>query len=440
MGQNNANTATLDLNGFDQTAISLVSNPVITNANSVGKSITSATPATLTINQSADTLYASLLTGELALNKSGTGRLSLLGANAHNGLTTVSVGTLTLQNRTALGGVAAGTVVSNGATLEVQGNLVIGAEPLSINGIGTLGGGALISVSGANTYGGLVTVSTNATLSALSGSTLNLNGGVDKTGTTATFTGGGSININVAPITGAPAGSDVIVDGVALGINVASIYNGSTFVKNGGLLVNGANQAVPNGSEVTLGDTAANTDGTWFVNGTTQTIAALASEGTGGKAITLGGGALTVNQSADTVYDGAITGAGSVEKTGAGKLALQALNGTLDFSTLTVTDGSLDLHSPLGTGTSIINANAETNIAVSQTLGELNIGAGGIVNLGALPPPAPAFAGAGEPLFAADAGFAGANPPIQPVPEPGSAALIFGGMLTLLGLRRRSAR
>ena len=27
----------------------------------------------------------------------------------------------------------------------------------------------------------------------------------------------------------------------------------------------------------------------------------------------------------------------------------------------------------------------------------------------------------------------------QPVPEPGSAALLFGGMLTLLGIRRRRA-
>ena len=274
LGQNDGNAAALDLNGFSQTASSLTSNPVVTNAFSVGKSITSATPATLTINQATNTTYASVLTGELALTKSDVGRLTLLGANSHNGLTTVSNGVLNIQNRAALGSVTGGTFVGNGGTLEVQGNLVIGAEALTLNGTGFSGTGALVNVSGTNTYGGLITIATNSTISAQSGSVLNLIGGVDKSGTTVTFTGGGSINITGVPVTGSLSGSDLVVDGVGLSMNVASTYNGPTFIKGGGLLFNGVNQAVPNGSKVTLGDGATNTDGTWFVNGKRRPSAA----------------------------------------------------------------------------------------------------------------------------------------------------------------------
>ena len=433
LGQNDANAATLDLNGFNQTAASLVSNPTTPNVNTVPKSITSATPATLTINQATTTTYASLITGEVSFEKSGTGKLSLLGANSHNGLTTVSNGVLNIQHRTALGSVTGGTSVANGATLEVQGNLFIGAESLSLNGPGAGGStGALVNVSGTNTYGGLITVATNSTISAQSGSTLILIGGVDKTATTATFTGGGTIILNGAPVSGSLSGSDLVIDGVGVNMNVASTYNGPTFIKGGGLLINGANQALPNVSKLTLGDATTNSDGTWFVNGTTQTIGGLASAGTGVKSVTLGGGALTVDQATDTVYDGSITGAGSFEKKGAGRLAL---TGIVNIPTVNVNDGTFDLHVALGTGASTINANDVVNLGVSQTLAALNIGEGGIVNLGSLPPPAPSLAVGGEPLFAQGGDMIGS--PTQAVPEPGSAALLLGGIATLLGFRRR---
>jgi autotransporter-associated beta strand protein len=426
LGQNDGNTATLDLNGFNQTAASLTSNPAVPNANSIGKSITTALPATLTIDQGANTSYASLLTGELSLEKTGVGRLTLLGANTYNGVTTVTDGVLAIQHRTALGSTLGGTVVANGGTLEVQGNLNVGAEALTLNGAGFLGTGALLSVAGNNIYGGPITIATSATIAAASGSVLNIAGGISKPGTTVTFTGGGSININSMPVTGAPAGSDLIIDGVGLTMNVASTYNGPTVIRGGGLLVNGVDQAVPAGSEVTLGDGATNSDGTWLVNGTTQTIAGLASDGSGAKSVAIAAGALTVNQAADTVYDGSITGTGILEKAGAGTLAL---TGIVDVSTVTVNDGTLNLHVAAGTGTSTINANDAVNLGTDQTLAALNIGASGVVTVGALPPPSP-----GEPL-AAFAAPAVEN--VAPVPEPGAAALLLTGFAMFLRRRRR---
>ena len=123
----------------------------------------------------------------------------------------------------------------------------------------------------------------------------------------------------------------------------------------------------------------------------------------------------------------------TLTKIGAGKLVLA---GTQTYATLDTEAGRTDLASALGTGSSALIANAETNISVDQTLSSVTIGNGAVVTLGAPLPPAPAASS-----FIADAatsiGGDLAGAPMQGVPEPGSATLIFGGMLTLLGLRRR---
>lgn len=80
------------------------------------------------------------------------------------------------------------------------------------------------------------------------------------------------------------------------------------------------------------------------------------------------------------------------------------------------------------TGSTTVNAGT-LEFAVSETLTSLTIADGATVVIGTTaPPPAPAFA-----LDAA------ATSATQPVPEPGSATLLVGGILTLLGFRRRRA-
>ena len=155
---------------------------------------------------------------------------------------------------------------------------------------------------------------------------------------------------------------------------------------------------------------------------------------------TLGRGGGTIDTNGNTVTlaaDSTITGT-ELTKVGAGKLAIL---GVQTYDTLTTEAGRTDLGSALGTGTSTINANAETNLGVSQTLSALNIGAGGVVTLGPLPPApldeAEEIAGGNDPSPLNEetaSNLAGID--VQAVPEPGSLSLLCLGVLGVLRRKR----
>src|SRR5205814_1031523 len=92
------------------------------------------------------------------LTKDGAGTLTLSGVNSYTGATTVSAGVLNIQNNTALGTIAAGTSVTGGAALQLQGGITVGAEALTLNGSGIANDGALRNISGANSYAGDITL------------------------------------------------------------------------------------------------------------------------------------------------------------------------------------------------------------------------------------------------------------------------------------------
>jgi fibronectin-binding autotransporter adhesin len=97
---------------------------------------------------------------------SGTGTLSLTGANTYTGSTTVNSGTLNIQNAGALGTASntANTTIANGAVLQIQGNITTtNAGTLVLNGIGA-GQGALQNISADNTWNSAVSLGSNATI------------------------------------------------------------------------------------------------------------------------------------------------------------------------------------------------------------------------------------------------------------------------------------
>jgi autotransporter-associated beta strand protein len=116
----------------------------------------------------------------LSLQKIGSAPFYLDGNNVYGGLTTVSGGYLVARNNNALGTSNMGTIVQNGATLQLEHatGINIANEAVSIIGNGVGGTrGALASWSGANTWGGSVTMTGNSMIFVNSGS-LAVNGAV----------------------------------------------------------------------------------------------------------------------------------------------------------------------------------------------------------------------------------------------------------------------
>ncbi len=321
----------LDLNGFNETLGSL--------SGSTG-GLVNLGVGTLTVGDGNSTTYAGSISGTGGMAKAGSGTLTLSSASTFTGATAVNSGVLNVQNATGLGG--AGSVsVSSGTALELQGGIVVSAQPLTINGTGTSANGALRNVSGNNSWSGTVTLGSASTVQSDSG-TLTISGGVSG-GQTLTVDGAGSTTVS-GIISGAGALTKNGAGTLQLSGASANTYSGLTTVNSGTLLLAktaGVNAVAGN---LTVGDgvggasadvvrlaaadqisTSAVTisaSGLLDLNGFNETIGSLS--GSTGSLINLGAGTLTVGDGNSTTYAGSISGTGSLAKAGSGTLTLSS--------------------------------------------------------------------------------------------------------------------
>ncbi|WP_158516269.1 autotransporter-associated beta strand repeat-containing protein [Bosea vaviloviae] len=268
----------------------------------------------------------------LTVTKTGTGTLTLSdagGASNYTGLTTISQGVLNIQAATALGTTAAGTVVANGAALELQGGIAVGAEALTLNGTGVAGGGALRNVSGGNVYSGPITLAGNASI-VVASSILTLSGGVTLGANTLTL-GAGQLVVNTIGIIG--AGSVALPTGTAAVFDVASTYLGGTTIATGaigatsvaggfgtGTITLAGGTLRSSGAAVTVANAISLTANSAVTAPATQPLNL-----TGG--ITLGANTLVFNGAGQTtVSTTAITGAGGLTNSNTGTLILTGAN------------------------------------------------------------------------------------------------------------------
>jgi fibronectin-binding autotransporter adhesin len=445
------NGGTLNLNGTSQGVGNLTGSGGTILNNST------ATNVTLTIGNGNGTggNYAGVIadhtsgTGTVALTKTGTGTITLSGGNSYTGATTVSAGVLNIQNTTGLGTTAGGTTVSSGATLQLQNNITVGAEALTISGTGASGqNGALVNISGTNNYGGLLTLGAAATISSDSG-TLNLTNGGTITGATFGLTLKGSSDGTISSIVGTTTGTLTKLGTGTWTLSGANTYTGTTTVgssggADGGTLKLSGSGTISNATTTVYG-------GTLDLNGTTQSITNLALDGGapgstaivtigagnlnlggninylatnnpngatisgagGGKVNLLGNRIFLVNDSTAAAADLTISAiiadgdatARSLTKSGGGTLVLTGINtytgltqvgvsgadnstaGTLQLSgsgkisnaTVNVVAGTLDLNS---TNQTITNLNVSAGSSLAGSTATVNIGSGGVLNLG----------------------------------------------------------
>ena len=118
-----------------------------------------------------NTIVNSALTGTASLNKMAGGTLTVSGINAYTGPTTVNAGTLNIQSNTALGTAAGGTTVAMGGRLQLQNNITVTGEALTLNG-----GDLVVATGGTATTSGayeIRTFTSSGTLTVSDGGSLD---------------------------------------------------------------------------------------------------------------------------------------------------------------------------------------------------------------------------------------------------------------------------
>ena len=257
------------------------------------------------------TAFAAVIAGTGNVVQAGTGTLALSGANTYTGTTTVSAGNVTISNASALGGTGSGTTVANGAALQIQGDIAVGAEALNLTGSGFSNAGALRNLSGTNSYAGAITLSGATTIGSDAG-TLTLSGGISGTqnltlGGAGNMTLGGSIATSTGTLTKNGNGTATL--------GAANTYTGTTTI-NSGTLVAAASNALGGTSQI-------------VVNG--GSLLVTADDAINGKNITINGTATFSGDSASLIFSGNYSGT-------AGSLTLS------DESAIDLGTGSVFLH------------------------------------------------------------------------------------------------
>jgi autotransporter-associated beta strand protein len=376
-----------------------------------------------TANATGDfVLDTSLSNANLRLIKEGAGRLTLSVANTYNGTTTVFGGTLRVTHNEALGTTVGSTTVNTGQVLELDGGVAIGDEVLTIRGGGT-GNGALISVSGNNSWAGTVNV-TSDTITRIGATTgqLTFDGDIVATGTVANglvFQGNGTIVVN----------GDISGDGV----NVTRSSNGN------GLLVYTGTNTYSGTTIISAGALQVGVGGIGSMLGLEVQVNAGTLSGTG----TVGAVAKLGSNSAAFLSPGDANGAGAGTLTLSAGLTLNATGGSKIKFNLGDNSDLIVLTGGLFTG----NTSGSTQFQITPGAGFGN-GVYDLIDWTALAPAAAVgvdladftVTGLGAGLvgeFQFDA--SGQVLQLLVAPEPGRAVLVLAGMMVMLGRRGRRA-
>jgi fibronectin-binding autotransporter adhesin len=331
---------------------------------------------TLTIDGTSATVDINSVLAGGSYEKKGSGRIQLYGTNTYSGATTVSEGTLMVANNNALGSTSSGTTVKSGASVALRGGLSGVVEPLTLNGTGVDGNGALYNYGSTNsTYSGAITLDSDSTIGNANPSTFTISGSINNAGKALTFVGGNTDRYIV--VSGAISGSGAVTktgtNTVTLG--AANTYTGTTTVSAGTLAI-GIDNGLPSSS--TAGVVTVASGATLKLAGYKQTLYNdLNVNGTldcGGTTLTLAGGVTTINSSTINISSGTCT---IIVNAGAtlvlnSSISNTSLNITLNGGTLKVVAGtSQSLGTLSQTAASTIDFDASTGSYATLTVATL---------------------------------------------------------------------
>ncbi len=327
-----------------------------------------------------DQTFGGVISGPGSLTVDGPGYLTLTGQSTFTGTTFLQG--IGLKNG-ADNALPVGTTLSfNSAnTYNLNGFAQTISTILGTGGV-TLGGGALTfsgpdtTISGVITGGGTVTKASNSTVT-FSGQN-NYTGGTNVTGGRLIEQnphGDYSLQNNAA-LEFAHAGDQAFFGKVSgtgsltksgdfnLTLNTNNLYSGATTL-SAGTLTNGGSNNLPTTTALTV-----NSGATYNLNGKSQTLVSLASAGT----VALGGGALTLSSASDTTLTGALSGLGTLTKSGAGTLSVATAQAYTGATTISVGKVRLATTNALPTATALtISSGATLDLNTkAQTVGSLD--------------------------------------------------------------------
>ncbi len=311
-----------------------------------------------------------------SLTKSGEGTLKLSNTNTYSGGTLIEAGTVDVAADGALG--TGEVVIRSGAMLQISTATYTASDPLYLRGTGAGGLGALY-FSGSTNFTGEIIVTLDASIGVAPGQTLTMNGGpISKNGTTLSFTGGGTVNVN-SEITGSLSNSDLVVDGVTVVLNTPNSYNGVTEVKNGGTLRLGNDNVMPTSPYSPLRLDGATS--TFDMAGYSDSVARLSRDGTVTNTgatlstLTIGDSAGPSKDFSGVIEDG--TGGIALVKSGRG---IQILSGINTYSGGTTIHGGAIRVIGSGTlGADVVGNDVTVNPGGVLRLGSNNLGANQIL-------------------------------------------------------------
>ena len=357
--------------------------------------------------QTANTAWTSFA-ANLNITAAGNHTITFRGLNLAGGDNSVGIDAVAITNGTGALPTVSGLIIENNSTLDLNGATQLVGQVGRIGPFGNVVGniiGGTLHIQGNNMYLQSGTVSANLTSFGDVGARLWIGGDA---GATVLLGGVNTINyffadrastiIGYGPATG-PAGIVKLTTPTALGPASENMQ-----IFDGTLDLNGQVAITVGGINMMSGSTHA------LINSNTGAAASYAGP------VTLQATTQDVGGAGNLNLTGAISG-NELHKIGAGTLTLE---GAQTYATLTASEGTTNVKSPVGTGASIVNADAVVNFGTSQTLDALNIGPAGVVTVG--------------PIAMSEVALAPGN--VQAVPEPGTLSLLVIGVLGLVRRRR----